>query len=199
METLIQLDKKLFLFLNGLHDPQFDRIFWYISETSTWIPIYLLFLITILHSQSAGFSKFSAKRLILVLLGTAVAITLADQITSGFMKPFFARLRPSHEPSLQGMVHLVADTFGNIYKGGRYGFASSHAANSFAVAALVSSLAYMGWVHRVAVLWAIAVSYSRIYLGVHYPGDIFVGAAIGWTVGSLVSRGYFRLIDSPRP
>ena len=103
-----------------------------------------------------------------------IAIGLSDYITSGIMKPFFERLRPCHNPEISYMVHLVSNC------GGKYGFASGHAANSFALASSLfliyrKQIKYLGWMY----LWASIVAYSRIYVGVHYPFDVITGALIG--------------------
>jgi undecaprenyl-diphosphatase len=173
LETLIELDKELLLFLNSFHTPWLDPIMFWITKTLFWLPLYLFLLFLII--------KNFKKDTWIVLIGVAITILLADQITSGFMKPFFARLRPSREPSLEGLVHLV-----NGYTGGKYGFASSHAANTFATAFffwLLFKERYR-WVW-VLFVWAVVMTYTRIYLGAHYPGDILVGMLIGlgaaWT------------------
>jgi undecaprenyl-diphosphatase len=173
LETLIELDKELLLFLNSFHTPWLDPIMFWITKTLFWLPLYLFLLFLII--------KNFKKDTWIVLIGVAITILLADQITSGFMKPFFARLRPSREPSLQGLVHLV-----NGYTGGKYGFASSHAANTFATA-LFFWLLFKDRYRWVWILfvWAVVMTYTRIYLGAHYPGDILVGLLIGlgaaWT------------------
>src|SRR5260221_137473 len=167
METLIELDKKLFLFLNSLHHPFLDPAMFYLTKTFFWLPLYafLIFLVFKKYKQQGWY----------VLLGAGLTIFLANEITSSLMKPFFARLRPSHEPTLSGLVHLVND-----YRGGLYGFASSHAANTFGTALFVWLMLkpfyrWMVWIF----LWAALMTYTRIYLGVHYPGDILVGAVVG--------------------
>ena len=121
LEQLKEWDLQLFLFLNQFHASWLDPVIFFITRTESWIPLYILLLYLIFRQyKKAGW---------LVLIGIVVTILLADQITSGLMKPFFLRLRPSHEPSLEGLLHLVND-----YRGGTYGFASSHAANTTGVA-----------------------------------------------------------------
>jgi undecaprenyl-diphosphatase len=177
METLAELDKELFFFLNGLHTPWLDPFMFYVSETLTWLPVYLILLVVMI--RNFGWQT------LLWLAGVALAILLADQITSGLMKPFFERFRPSRDPEIpDDLVHIV-----NGYTGGKYGFASSHAANAFAVATylfllLKDRLKFAGWLFIMAGL----IAYSRIYLGVHFPGDIIVGGLIGALSGWLSYR-----------
>lgn len=173
IEFLIRIDQDIFLFLNGLHANWLDGIMFWISGKKEWIPFYLLIIAFIIY-------RFKWNSLY-ILAAIGLTILLADQITSGFMKPFFARLRPSHEPVLNGLVHHV-----NNYKGGQYGFASSHAANTFGLATFLWLLFRnnLKWIIGIFI-WAIMVSYSRIYLGVHYPGDIIVGGTIGALSGVL--------------
>ena len=115
------------------------------------------------------------KKAFFYLLSIIFAVVAADFVASGLMKDFFKRLRPSHEPNLKNLVHIL-----NNYEGGTYGMASSHAANSFAFATIIW-LILKGKPKALILLflWAIIVSYSRIYLGVHYPADVLVGAVIG--------------------
>jgi undecaprenyl-diphosphatase len=173
MYELLEFDKKILLWLNSFHSPGVDSVMILMTKTIFWLPLYLL-LTYFIFKQLKIEGWF-------VLAAAGLTILLADQITSGFMKPFFARLRPSQEPSLEGIIHLVND-----YKGGRYGFASSHAANTFGIAFLIWRIFKdeSRWVSLIF-LWAVVMSYSRIYLGVHYPGDIIVGALIGLVSGWL--------------
>lgn len=194
MDTIAEIDQALFLWLNGQHTPWLDPVMSLVSGKWPWAPLYALLCWLFVRRY-----RWHAVPL---LLCVGLAIALADQITSGFMKPFFERLRPSRDPALEGLVHVV-----NGYRGGKYGFASSHAANAFALAAA----AYWWlrptdqWVWALWP-WAVIVAYSRVYLGVHYPGDIMVGAAIGamagWGVAKWVfpwaSRHFGRLANKPR-
>jgi undecaprenyl-diphosphatase len=168
-------DTDLFLLLNSLHTDFFDTLMWYASATRTWIPLYLLMLLWM-------YRKLGWRRFLLMALGLALCVLLADRISSGVFKPLFARLRPTH--ALGDMVHVVRE-----YRGGRYGFLSSHAANMFAIA--VYSLLVMRRTYFTVfmLIFALFVSYTRIYLGVHYPLDIIcgglLGAGIGWGVATL--------------
>jgi len=171
IDQLSALDKRLFLFFNGLHSPALDSIMVLLSKTMVWAPLYVVLLIVIVRAFRL--------RSWTVLLTIAIIILATDQVTSSFMKPFFARLRPSHEPSLEGLIHLV-----DGYRGGMFGFASSHAANTIGIATFLTLLFrnYFPWM-ALLFFWSGLVSYTRIYLGVHYPGDILAGAMVGVVVG----------------
>lgn len=183
IDTLLAIDEWLFLFLNQLHADWLDPIMFFISGKLEWAWLYVLIIIRIIYKyKTAG----------IIALGVLVlGITINDSITSGFMKPFFERLRPSHEPSLAGMVHTI-----NNYKGGLYSFASSHASNAFALTAFLWLIFKRKekWVIYMFI-WAAVVAYSRIYLGVHYPGDIIAGASIGILVSYLLYTIYNKLAD----
>lgn len=182
IEFLKNIDETLFLFLNGLHNNIFDFIMHWITLQETWYPFYLLLVIWMVW-------KFKQKAIIPIIM-IILAITISDQFTSSFMKPFFERLRPCHEPAIAQKVHLVDGC------GGLYGFASSHASNSFALATLLfllfrHFLKYTSFFF----VWAAIVAYSRVYVGVHYPGDILVGGVLGYIIGISLFYLYSKFLS----
>jgi undecaprenyl-diphosphatase len=177
IQFLDSIDKQLFLFLNGLNCNGFDIIMWQISGKFIWIPLYVLIIWFI--GKERKWNVFAT----IVLL--AIMIVISDQI-SGVIKDAVLRLRPSHNPLFTNIVHLVNDSHGNLYRGGTYGFVSSHAANTFALATFVTLFFGKRWIGVSVFIWAAIVSYSRIYLGVHYPFDVLGGAFVGVFSGLLV-------------
>ena len=173
MDELIRYDQQLLLTLNGSDSTYLDNFFMLVTRTGTWIPLALVLLYVLLWNRPW-------REVLLFLLCFALVILIADRFSSGFCKPFFHRLRPSHEPLLEGLVDLVEGR-----RGGLYGFISSHAANTFGVWAFISLYFRRFSITAPFFLWASLLSYSRIYLGLHYPGDILAGALFGILVGVL--------------
>lgn len=177
VNSLVNYDQDLFLWLNSRHEPWMDNIMFWVTYKVTWLPMYVaMVMIT---------ARATGMRAIAIVITVIVAVVLADQITSGIMKPYFSRFRPCHEPLLAGLVHEVGGC------GGSFGFASSHASTSFALAItwftlLRDKIRYM-WI---LILWACLYSYSRVYVGVHYPGDILVGACVGLLSGACCIQLY---------
>jgi len=141
-----------------------------ISGSIIWIPLYLAIIIYL--------GKTYRRKFLILLLFIILAVTLADQFSVQLFKNVFHRLRPCHEPSLQGLVHLVKGKCGGLY-----GFVSSHASNSFNVALLSLMLIRNRWYTVLIILWALVIGYSRVYLGVHYPGDVICGSILGALIG----------------
>ena len=180
LEKMELLDQQLFLFLNQFHTPWLDTLMYLITVKYTWFPFYLVLIVWLIWRY-----KWQG----LVMLVTMVAtIGLGDLITSGLMKPYFGRLRPCHDPDIMHMVHLVKGC------GGRFGFASAHAATTFALATTLWCL-LKHWSHRwgLAFVWAGFIAYSRVYLGVHYPADVVAGAIIGVVSGYLIVQLMLRV------
>jgi len=169
IELIKQFDEYIFLLINGLHNPLFDATFWQISGLYFWLPVYIALIFIIIRK----FKKSS----IIILLFIALTIVFTDQI-SGLIKDSVQRIRPSQRSDWTDIVHVI-----NNYRGGQFGFVSSHAANFFGLATFLSFLFKARWVCVISFICAIIVSYSRIYLGVHYPTDILGGAVLGVVIG----------------
>lgn len=180
LEILDNVDASLLLFLNGANNEFFDELFWLITGKFAWIPmICVLLFCTFRKDWKTG---------VLVIVGIALTITLCDQVSSGIIKDAVCRLRPTRDPEISSLVHVV-----NGYRGGQYGFVSSHAANSFGVAMFLAMMFRNRAFSWIIMLWAAVLSYSRIYLGVHYPGDIVCGGLLGVALGAVVYCIYIRV------
>jgi len=181
VDKIKQLDTTLFLFLNGKHNSFFDFIMFWASNKFIWIPLYILFILFIFRAFDKQYSKIIIAALLLILL--------SDQISNHLFKNTFERYRPCHNALIAPQVHLNPDC------GGMYGFVSSHAANSFALATF---LLLIFWKERkyygiLLLFWAALVSYSRIYNGLHYPMDVLCGAMLGAILAFIVYNGGKRL------
>lgn len=175
IDYLIELDTSLFLRLNSFHSPFWDIFMMIFSGKFIWTGLYAALLYEIWRT-------FGWRSLILVFVATIAAVFVADQVTASILRPFFERLRPAHpENPISEMVHIV-----DGYRGGRYGFPSCHAANSFALASLMILIFKRLPFTLFIIGWALLNCYSRVYLGVHYPGDLLVGIIIGCLTGVLI-------------
>lgn len=165
---LSDIDARLLLIVNGAHSPFFDSVMWCISGRWIWVPFYAVLAYLL-------FRRMSWKRASICLVTIGLIILTADQTCASLIRPEIGRLRPANlNNPLSSFVHVV-----NGYRGGRYGFPSCHAANTFALAVFMSLVIRHKWFTVMMFSWAFIVSYSRMYLGVHYFGDLFCGATIG--------------------
>ena len=177
LEFLNNIDAQLFIFLNGINSPFWDKLMWWFSGTAFWLPLYAAIVGYIIY-------KYRWKAII-TLIFIAIVVTMADQISVHAFKEVFQRLRPCHTPGLQDIVHKVHNKCG-----GQYGFVSSHAANTFAIAVFLHRLFKNKGFSIFIFIWASIVSYSRIYMGVHFPFDILGGAILGGLIGYFIFALY---------
>ncbi len=178
LEELLVYERDLFLWLNSFHTPFWNQFFWTYSGKITWLPLAVVILFLLVYRKQWKKSLF-------LVLAIALTIVLCDQFASHVCKPIFTRFRPTHHPDFMNEVRTV---FG--YRGGRYGFISSHAANAFGFATFLSLVIRNKWLTFSLFFWAIVNSYSRIYLGVHFISDIIPGALSGSFFGWGVYKAY---------
>lgn len=165
------MDRQLTLLLNGSQSLFLDGLAWTATRTITWIPLAIVLLYVVVRDNNL-------RGVWHILLGIALSILLADQMASSVFKPWVARWRPSHNPEIMYLVDVV-----NGYRGGNYGFFSSHASNTWAITTFVSLLARRRILTFGLASWALLNCWTRVYLGVHYMGDLAVGTVWGLFVG----------------
>lgn len=176
IENILPLERDLFLLLNGSESPFLDDWMWTVSGRFVWIPLFLVILFLF-------FYKTPRKQALLVSLFIILVFVASDQFSSGLCKPFFERYRPTHHPDFKELVDIV-----NGYRGGRYGFISGHATNSFGLAVFLSLLFRNRAVTLTTLSWAALNSYTRVYLGVHFVSDILAGMLAGTLLAFLLYR-----------
>ncbi len=177
IDFIQNIDSEVFLFFNSSHNSFFDSFMSLYSGRFIWIPMYAALLFVMLK-------RYPTAKVLLLLLGITLSIVLADQVCSSVIRPVCQRLRPSNLANpLSEFTHIV-----NGYRGGAYGFPSCHAANSFALAIFAATMLKKRSFTIFIIGWAVVNSYSRIYLGVHYPGDLIIGGIIGCLIGYLCCK-----------
>ncbi|MGN0224191.1 MAG: phosphatase PAP2 family protein [Muribaculaceae bacterium] len=180
IDSLSALDSQLTVAVNALHSPYFDQFMFLFSNKWIWVPMYATILIIL-------YKRYSWKAALLFLVAIALTITITDQLCASIIRPLFERMRPANpDEPLSQVIHVV-----NGYRGGPYGFPSCHAANSFALATFLALMRRRWLFGAVVFLWAALNAYSRLYLGVHFAGDLIVGAIIG----SIVGFGLFAITN----
>lgn len=176
IEKILQLDQQLFIFLNGLGSETFDGFWLFITKQINWIPVFLIILYLV-------FKNLGWRHALLIIIIIALLLTVSDQ-TINLVKHYFQRARPGNNPEIEHLMRVVQ-------KRNSYSFFSGHAGNSMGVAMLLflilrRYLKYMGFIF----LWPLIFAYSRIYLGLHYPLDIFCGYCFGVLTGILFYQLY---------
>ncbi len=187
-QWLVEGDSSILLAVNGMHSSYFDTFMWLCSRKFEWIPFYLSILYVL-------FRNFNWRVVLYSLVAMGVILLLTDAVSSHFIRPVVARLRPSNlENPISEMIHIVDN-----HRGGRYGFPSSHASNSWGLVFFVGLLLRRRVLTTFLACWALLLCYSRLYLGVHYPGDLLAGMLLGAVVASLVYYVFWRTTKVVQP
>lgn len=181
-ETLIQFDKQLLLAINGSDSLFVDGLAVALTTAATWIPLYLALFFLVLRNNE------NMRQILLIVGCAALCVVLAGTVDDTIVKPGVARLRPTHDLQIGMAVDVV-----NGYRGGSYGFFSAHAANTFSIAVFFSLLVRSGMLSFLLVLWSLVNCWTRMYLGVHFPGDILCGLLWGGLSGTSVYYLYYRV------
>ena len=175
LSMLKAMDTMVFLTVNSHHNAYFDSVMWLVSGKLIWVPMYVSLFFVLLKN-------YSYKVVFAILLAIGVVILFTDSFTAQVIRPWVCRLRPSNlDNPMSSMVHIV-----DGYRGGAYGFPSNHASNTWGLAFFITFLFRRYKLTFFFFLWALLVCYSRMYLGVHYFGDLLIGSLLALTGASTV-------------
>ena len=175
LSMLKAMDTMVFLTVNSHHNAYFDSVMWLVSGKLIWVPMYVSLFFVLLKN-------YSYKVVFAILLAIGVVILFTDSFTAQVIRPWVCRLRPSNlDNPMSSMVHIV-----DGYRGGAYGFPSNHASNTWGLAFFITFLFRRYKLTFFFFLWALLVCYSRMYLGVHYFGDLLIGGLLALAGASTV-------------
>jgi undecaprenyl-diphosphatase len=191
METLESIDRAIVLFVNGWNTPFLDELFWWISQRITWVPLYIFLLVI-------AWRNLEKRTFAWMVALTILSVVLADLLSVHAFKNVFQRYRPSHHADLTDLLHFYIKPNGELYKGGMYGFVSSHAANFFALAMSLTLFlkSKLKWIGSVMFSIAGVVAFSRLYQGVHYLSDLLVGAILGCVIACVLHSFVYSKLKS---
>ena len=179
---LVALDNQWLLAVNGSDSLYLDRVARILTTALTWLPLYLSLFYVVLHNNE------NFRKVICVLAAAGLCVLLAGTVDDMIVKPTVARWRPTHDPQIGMLVDIV-----DGYRGGKYGFFSAHASNTFSIAVFFCWLIRCRLLSTALVIWSLTNCWTRMYLGVHFPGDILVGLTWGFIVGSFVYFLFYRV------
>ena len=184
LEQLIDFDRWLLLAVNGSDSLYFDGVVRTLTTAATWIPLYIALFYLVMKNNN------SMRKILTIVLCAGLCYLLAGAVDDGLVKPLVARWRPTHDPVIGWQVDVV-----NGYRGGKYGFFSAHASNTFSIAVFFSLLVRSRLLTVALVGWSLVNCWTRLYLGVHFPGDILCGLLWGGFVGTMVFL-FHRRVES---
>ena len=182
LSALVEYDKDLLLSLNGSDSLYLDRVMRVLTAAVTWVPLYISLFYVVLNNND------NFRKVMMILCGAGLCVLLAGTVDDMIVKPMVGRWRPTHDPEIGLLVDIV-----DGYRGGRFGFFSAHASNTFSIAVFFCWLVRSRLLSLALILWSFTNCWTRLYLGVHFPGDILVGLLWGGLVGSTVYFLYYRL------
>jgi len=191
LDVLKSFDEELFLFFNGLHAEWLDMPMYILTKAWAWIPVFAWMAVK-LWQRGASTRNFGV-----LLLGMGLTVAAADLTSYRLLKQQIKRYRPTHHLVIGPNVHTVTDFKGNEYRGGQYGFVSSHATNFFGIATFMFIILYRKRRYTWLFIWAGFISYTRLYLGVHYPADLVAGAILGMFLGWMIATVSQRFLQTP--